>query len=437
MDLLNVLDEDVFDVINELLEDSSDDEPLGRHGGSQPGKRPNIERGREDAAQRLYRDYFCAAPVYDSEMFERRFRLSQPIVMKISERLQQHDPYFKQKRDCTGKLGFTPLQKVTAALRLLAYGIGADAVDEILRIGESTSLECLERFAVGVLEIFGEEYLRSPTPDDLKRILARSEARGFPGCIGSIDCCKWEWKNCPTALHGQYEGKEGVPTITLEAIADETLWIWHAFFGMPGCLNDINVLDASPLFNRIASGEYPLPIRYQIAGEDRNIPYWLADGIYPEWPMFVQTVSEPTTKKEKLMAGCQEGARKDVERAFGVLQAKWHIIVRPCRLWGVDKMKSIIMCCIILHNMMVEWREASGGRSFALEPRSGATIGGDVIPLYALRRVGVTDVPPPGSISALSATTKLTGNLAEYAKTRGLVIQHLWDCFGSTTLTSF
>lgn len=433
MDILNVLDEDVFDVINDLLEDSSDDEEPRRHGGSQPEKRPNIERGRHTAAERLYRDYFCSAPVYDDEQFERRFRLSKPIVLKIADLLQSHDSYFRQKKDCTGKRGFTTLQKVTTALRLLAYGIGADALDELMRIGESTSMECLERFARGVCDVFGAEYLRSPTQDDLKRILARSEARGFPGCIGSIDCCKWEWKNCPTALHGQYEGKEGVPTITLEAIADETLWIWHAFFGMPGCLNDINVLDASPLFNKIASGEYPLPISYEIAGEARDIPYWLADGIYPEWPVFVQTVSEPVTKKEMLMASCQEGARKDVERAFGVLQAKWHVLARPCRFWGREKMKVVIMCCIILHNMMVEYREASCGRSFALEPRSQATIGVDVMPLYAMRRIGGTTIPPPGSISALSATTKLTGNFAEYLKTRRLVMQHLWDCFGSTT----
>ena len=46
-------------------------------------------------------------------------------------------------------------------------------------------------------------------------------------------------------------------TIILEAMADYETWIWHAFFGMPGSCNDINVLHRSPLMNQIANGELP------------------------------------------------------------------------------------------------------------------------------------------------------------------------------------
>jgi hypothetical protein len=38
-------------------------------------------------------------------------------------------------------------------------------------------------------------------------------------------------------------GKEGAATVVLEAIATHDLWIWHAFFGLPGTLNDINIID--------------------------------------------------------------------------------------------------------------------------------------------------------------------------------------------------
>jgi hypothetical protein len=37
----------------------------------------------------------------------------------------------------------------------LAYGSPADIVDEYVRIGESTSIECLERFVRGINEVFG------------------------------------------------------------------------------------------------------------------------------------------------------------------------------------------------------------------------------------------------------------------------------------------
>ena len=191
---------------------------------------------------------------------------------------------------------------------------------------ESTVLVFLDRFCSGVIACFGEEYLRSPTMQDLKKILARSELRGFPGMLGSIDCCKWYWKNCLTAHHGQFQGNEGIPALTLEVIADDTLWIWLSFFGKPDCANDINVLNASSLCKKIADGSYPPPLQYTIASETRNVPYWLADGIYPRWPCFIQIVTHPVTQKDKIMAHFQEVARKDEEHAFGVLQSKWHAI---------------------------------------------------------------------------------------------------------------
>ena len=103
-------------------------------------------------------------------------------------------------------------------------------------------------------------------------------------------------------------------------------------FGMPGCANDINVLDASPLQTKIVSGTYPPPIEFTIAGVKRRIPYFMSDSIYPRWPCFLHSMSEPANLIQKLLAKCQEAFRKEVERALGVLQATFHIIAYPSRL---------------------------------------------------------------------------------------------------------
>lgn len=39
--------------------------------------------------------------------------------------------------------------------------------------------------------------------------------------------------------------------LTLEAVASQNLWIWHAFFGVLEFNNDLNVLNQSPLFSDI------------------------------------------------------------------------------------------------------------------------------------------------------------------------------------------
>ncbi|KAK9129149.1 hypothetical protein Sjap_009636 [Stephania japonica] len=50
----------------------------------------------------------------------------------------------------------------------------------------------------------------------------------------------------------------------------------------------------------------------------------------------------------------QEACRKDVERAFGVLQARFAIIAGPSRFWATNVLQDIMRTCIIMHNMIIE-----------------------------------------------------------------------------------
>lgn len=56
----------------------------------------------------------------------------------------------------------------------------------------------------------------------------------------------------------------------------------------------------------------------------------------------------------KLYAEHQEGARKDIERSFGVLRRRFSILKRPARLYDRDQLHDIVLACVILHNMIVE-----------------------------------------------------------------------------------
>jgi hypothetical protein len=89
----------------------------------------------------------------------------------------------------------------------------------------------------------------------------------------------WTWKNCPKAWHEQYCGKSKDATIVLEAIASQDLWIWHYFFGLPETLNDINVLQRSPLFTKLANGEARLLWWVSLVG---CIPFWYV-GLGCKW----------------------------------------------------------------------------------------------------------------------------------------------------------
>uniref|UniRef100_A0A0D2ZVH9 Uncharacterized protein n=1 Tax=Brassica oleracea var. oleracea TaxID=109376 RepID=A0A0D2ZVH9_BRAOL len=133
-------------------------------------KRAYVERKREAGHNRLWNDYFSEDPTFLPHLFRRRFRMNKEKMFHSfnKEEMQSEE---------------------------------------------------------GVIQLFGDEYLRRPTPEDLQRLLDIGEVRGFPGMIGSIDCMHWEWKNCPTAWKGQYTRGSGKPTIVLEAVASQDLWI--------------------------------------------------------------------------------------------------------------------------------------------------------------------------------------------------------------------
>ncbi|XP_012700776.1 uncharacterized protein LOC105913478 [Setaria italica] len=355
-------------------------------------------------------------------MFRRRFRMNRPLFLRIVHTLRAWSPYFTQRADGIGKLGHSPLQKCTVAIRMLAYGTSADQLDEVLKIGASTSLEILGKFAEGVIACFGDEYLRPPRPDELEKILEENEARGFPGMLGSIDCMHWAWKNCPKGWAGMFtRGDKGVPTMILEAVASHDLRIWHAFFGTAGSQNDINVLNKSSLFIDAIKGEAP-KVQYMVNGTQYDMGYYLADKIYPEWAVFVKTVSSPQSDKDKLYSKMQEGARKDVECAFGVLQSRFDIVRRPSRLWKQGDVVNIMQACVILHNMIVEDEKELARVSLDVNENASATI---VLP----SEVQTSDNPNPCFAEVLRRNSAIRARPTHRQLKKDL-IEHIWQRYG-------
>ncbi|XP_070681915.1 uncharacterized protein [Malus domestica] len=250
----------------------------------------NLDRNRQQRGVELLDDYFVHNSAFPDTYFRRHFRMEQHLFKKIMIDVCNHDSYFVQKNDAFGAMSLLLEQKITTALRILAYGASADRVDEIAKMGKSTILQSMMRFCIAIKSIYTAEYLRQHTYMDLEKLLKKVEIQGFPGMIGSIDFMHWTWKKCPSA------------------------WI-------PGAQNDLNVLAQSPVFNDVLQGKAP-KVTYEVNGRMYDMPYYLADYIYLRWSTFVKAVPRPRSAKEKHFASCQNGCRKDVERCFIILQAR-------------------------------------------------------------------------------------------------------------------
>ncbi|CAL8099292.1 unnamed protein product [Prunus armeniaca] len=183
-----------------------------------------------------------------------------------------YDAYFGQKCDAAGVLGLLPEQTLTAIIRIMVYGSSAGTTCTDLRPGTSN--------------------------DFYKKIATR----GFPGMIGSIDCMHWQ---------GDYGNRKGQKSIILEVVVGFDTWVWHAFFGVSGSQNDLNVLGQSPVFNNVLIGEAS-NITYQINNTVYQTRYYLANDIYLRWTTFIKSILNPRSQKQRLFASFQEGYKKDV-----------------------------------------------------------------------------------------------------------------------------
>ncbi|KAE8958517.1 hypothetical protein PR002_g30841 [Phytophthora rubi] len=421
------LDEDDDDddlLAQQVLFSTPKEDVARRRGGSQPGKRANKDRDFQARYKRFVQQYFAPNSVYDELDFRRRNRMSKPLFSRVLDGVLEADPqYFEQRPDATKRMGIHPMLKVTSALRVLAYAMSADALDENLEMSDTVIYNNVTHFVEAVDKQFGSEYLRSPNETDMQRLLQMNARRGFVGMWCSIDCMHWEWQNCPSGWAGQFKGKEKKPTVVLEACADQELWIWHASFGWPGSLNDLNILDRSPVFDDLMNGTAPR-VNFKINGHEYNMAYCLADGIYPDWAVFIKTLSQPRGNKQKKIAAVQEALRKDVERAFGVLQARWRILAVPCKLHSRLDMEKVMRACIILHNMICEENRNSNvdEHNYLFDESDESS----VYTLKVTRPAGFR----PRSIGELTSRINAIESATKHAQLRADLIEHVWNCFG-------
>ncbi|XP_038693800.1 uncharacterized protein LOC119991526 [Tripterygium wilfordii] len=131
----------------------------------------------------LMRDYFAPNCTYPPHMFRRRFRMRQELFLRIKDDLEATNTYFQRLPDCIGRLGLSAIQKMTAALRILACGGSMDSLDEYIKIGESTTKVALNKFCENILVLYKDQYLRTPTMNDTMHLMEENAARGFPGMI--------------------------------------------------------------------------------------------------------------------------------------------------------------------------------------------------------------------------------------------------------------
>ena len=93
----------------------------------------------------------------------------------------------------------------------------------------------------------------------------------------------------------------------------------------------------------------------------------LVDGIYPPYSRFVNGIQLPfLADVETRYTAWQESARKDIARAFGVLQCWFQVMACPLLLsHSLKKLSTVVSVCLTMHNTCISDRIVDGDVLYA------------------------------------------------------------------------
>ncbi|KAI0563688.1 Plant transposon protein [Gracilaria domingensis] len=321
-------------------------------------------------------------------------------------------------------------------------------MDDMVRMSSESQTQYYLIVLQAIYHCYGPKYLnKEPTLHQLRAIQEQYAQVGFPGCIGFVDCMHVHWKYCPKAMKGQYHNpKDGkLAIMSCEALCDRRLYCWYRFPVRCGTNYDITVVDNSPLFIDILSGgrRMTIPEGYVVNGVHQSgLLYYLVDGIYPPWSVFVGPNDAPLNDREANMTQRRESTRKDIERMFGALQGRFKILRLERHEWSDELIILISQACIILHNMLVEM-DSNGELEDKIAP-NGETV--SVIEAFGegandshhdQEQMNNVNFKSPTSASAedlldLLQTNELVTNVEKHHNLTTALSYHLWAMRGET-----
>ena len=197
-----------------------------------------------------------------------------------------------------------------------------------------------------------------PENDTLKKakVLSSFRSRQFDGCVGIVDCTHVRIV-VPSHIkigggNNAFIGRKRVATLTYQAIttAQDSPRFLDISGGVPGAAYDTRVMESSYVHNNIHL--YVENDQYMMGDLGYPLRLWLLTGFNSK-----EVRAETNPSKRRLMERYNNffsGVRISVERAFGILKARFKGLRDQFHVRGKDAIRvyhSIFLSACILHNV--------------------------------------------------------------------------------------
>ncbi|GBG81629.1 hypothetical protein CBR_g32622 [Chara braunii] len=171
------------------------------------------------------------------EVFRRFCRLPRPVFNDILQRIGPHI----QRATTNWRQPLPTEQKFACALIRWATGGSYRQSGHGLGMGLASALRNNKDVAGAMIREYGH-VLSFPEGRRLREVMDAFERKGFPGCVGAVDCTHLYIEKPRNEHAACYYDRTGQFSIIAQVVCDHECRILDVFVGCPGSCHDIRVL---------------------------------------------------------------------------------------------------------------------------------------------------------------------------------------------------
>lgn len=286
-----------------------------------------------------------------------------------------------QKLDTVMRKSISPLNRLALTLRYLATGESFRSLQYLFRIPQSTISTIIPEVLDAIYTVLVGDYLKTPsTPEEWQAIADKFfELWNYPNCIGAVDG-KHVTMMAPPNAGSLFYNYKGTHSVILMGIADAEYRLIYVDVGRNGRLNDGGVFNRSSFVYALDSSHLNLPQPKPLPGRELPVPYVLvADDAFALRANVMKPYNaRQLTMMQRVYNYRLSRARRVIENVFGIMSARFRVLLKPIQL-DAEKTKKVTLACCVLHNFLIvnNKEKYAPPRSFDRMNTEGDIIDGD------------------------------------------------------------
>lgn len=243
--------------------------------------------------------------------------------------------------------------RLCVTLRFLASGSSYKDLMYSFRICTSAISKIIPEVCEALYKVLKDEYLQPPsTRNEWKHYADEFEMKWqFPHAVGAIDG-KYVNLRAPPNSGSEYFNYKKHFSIVLLAIADANAKFIAFDLGSPGSQSDRGIFKDGILKDTCNSDVFPLASELQDCSI--SLPYFLLgdEAFALDINLMKPFPHRSALGDEKIFNYRLSRARRIVENSFGLLCAKFRVLLRTLEL-DVSNAMQVVRACLALHNFLV------------------------------------------------------------------------------------